>query len=166
MFSASVGFGVVAVVAEARGFGVREVTAAHCGRRYYWHYSLRLSGDSSVQEGEWEGMLEISSATFERIGKAHGDAFAYHVAKTLWEEMPQDAQALGWEGLCGLVRQTMALAQSWDVDDEEALGLLCAMALCFGPDTLTYPSVRDYVQGGDDTVQRIHDLLDASVDAA
>jgi hypothetical protein len=110
-------------------------------------------------------MLNISDGTYASLSARDTNAFAQGVIEALREELPEEFAEAGRDDVAAMVGRVIALADQWMIDDEEAIGLLCGMALVFGEDVLTDPTIKEYILFGSDTVGRIHDLLDEIDDA-
>lgn len=110
-------------------------------------------------------MLAISNGTYVSMSARHEAAFAAHIVAALEQELPEEFEEEGRDAVTAMVGRVMALADQWLIDDEEAIGLLCAMALAYSEELLTDPRIKDYILYGSDPAQRIIDLLD-EIDSA
>ena len=110
-------------------------------------------------------MLGVSHGTYASMSVRHEAAFAEGVVASLADELPEEFEAERRDAVASMVRRVVALADLWLIDDEEAIGLLCAMALLCGEEMLGDPKVKDYILYGSDPAQRIIDLLD-EIDSA
>lgn len=105
-------------------------------------------------------MLAVSHGTYASLSARHEAAFAAGVVAALAEELPEEFETEGKDAVTAMVGRVIAMADLWQIDDEEAIGLLCGMALVFGEEMLGDPKIKEYILYGSDPAQRIVDLLD------
>lgn len=112
-------------------------------------------------------MLQIPEQTFQMFEDQSRQAFIVNAVAALRSELPEFAVELTNHALSSLVRAELERAKRWEIEDEEAIGLMASISLIFGEDALDDPALVDYIAGHqDDALRRLTAVLDAYADEA
>ncbi len=104
--------------------------------------------------------VEISPSTLGAFEAAERERFIEEIARLLEDEMPNEARGLGAAGTRALVNRMVQRADAWRIEDSEAIGQLCGLALGFGEAVFDQPEVTDYLSAHEgDRPERVAALI-------
>jgi len=107
-------------------------------------------------------MLQIPEQTFQTFEDQSRQAFIANAVAALRSDLPEFAAEFNDEALSSLVRAELERAERWEIEDEEAIGLMVSISLIFGEDAWDDPALADYVAGHQgDALERLIAILDA-----